>query len=99
VVDGGRAVCELVHSVLESAGMQTLELGSAAEAQDFFREEKFAVLLFDLRTGWPLARALQEFLLPLILKDKTELGAAVTPQLSEVTRAGPPPEKPATETI
>jgi CheY-like chemotaxis protein len=53
VVDQDVAVCELVHSVLESTGMQTLALSTGAEAQDLLREEKFAVLLFDLRVPPP----------------------------------------------
>jgi len=52
-VDDDRAACELIHSVLGSTGMEVLALRTGAEAAALMREEKFAVLFFDLRMPSP----------------------------------------------
>ena len=52
-VDDDPVVCELIHSVLGSTGMEVLALGAGAEAAALMREEKFAVLFFDLRMPFP----------------------------------------------
>ncbi|HTZ99621.1 MAG TPA: response regulator [Candidatus Aquilonibacter sp.] len=52
-VDDDPAVCELIHTVLTSTGMNVLALGSSDDAIPLLREEKFAVLLFDLRMPEP----------------------------------------------
>jgi DNA-binding response OmpR family regulator len=53
VVDGDPAVCELLHSVLASTGMEILALRTGDEARELLREEKFAVLFFNLRMPFP----------------------------------------------
>ena len=50
-VDDDPAVCELIHSVLTSTGMEVLALGAGDEARELLREEKFAV--FHLRMPFP----------------------------------------------
>jgi CheY-like chemotaxis protein len=52
-VDDDPAVCELIHTVLGSTGMPVLALGTGAEAAALLREEKFAVLFFNLRMPSP----------------------------------------------
>lgn len=47
VVDDETAVCELMESVLNSAGMQVLALTRSAEAESRLREEKFSLVLLD----------------------------------------------------
>jgi DNA-binding response OmpR family regulator len=53
VVDDDPAVCELIRNVLGSTGMDVLALGTGAEASPLLREEKFAVLFFDVRMASP----------------------------------------------
>ena len=52
-VDDDPAVCELIHSVLTSTGMEVFALRAGDEARELLREEKFAVLFFDLRMPFP----------------------------------------------
>jgi CheY-like chemotaxis protein len=52
-VDDDPVVCELIHSVLGSTGMEVLALGAGTEAATLLREEKFAVLFFDLHMPFP----------------------------------------------
>jgi DNA-binding response OmpR family regulator len=52
-VDDDPVVCELIHSVLGSTGMEVLVLGAGTEASPLLREEKFAVLFFNLRMPFP----------------------------------------------
>ena len=60
VVDKDPAVCDLVRNLLTSIGMDVTGLTSSAEAAIRLREEKFAVVLLDLRMptpdGFELAR-------------------------------------------
>lgn len=60
VVDKDPAVCDLVRSLLTSVGMEVTGLTSSTEAAIKLREEKFAVVLLDLRMpapdGFDLAR-------------------------------------------
>jgi CheY-like chemotaxis protein len=58
VVDDDPVVCELIRSVLDSTGLDVLALGTGAEAMAQLRDEKFAVLLFDLRMPAPDGLAL-----------------------------------------
>lgn len=52
-VDDDPVVRELIHSVLGSTGMEVLALSKGAEAIALLRDEKFAVLLFELRMSSP----------------------------------------------
>ncbi len=52
-VDDDPAVCELIRGVLGSTGMDVLALGTGVEASPLLREEKFAVLFFDVRMASP----------------------------------------------
>jgi CheY-like chemotaxis protein len=52
-VDDDPAVCELIYGVLASTGMEVLTLRAGAEASELLRDEKFAVLFFDLRMPFP----------------------------------------------
>jgi len=60
IVDKDPAVCDLVRSLLTSVGMEVTGLTSSAEAAIRLREEKFAVVMLDLRMpppdGFELAR-------------------------------------------
>ncbi|MGD1211058.1 MAG: response regulator [Candidatus Acidiferrales bacterium] len=53
IVDDDPAVCELVQSVLTSTGMQVLALTMGTDATALLRDQKFSVLLFDLRMPPP----------------------------------------------
>ena len=52
-VDDDPVACELIDSVLVSTGMEVLALAAGDEARELLREEKFAVLFFDLRMPFP----------------------------------------------
>ena len=53
VVDDEPAVCRLIEDVMNSAGMKALTLTKSAEAGDHLRDEKFDVVLLDLRMPSP----------------------------------------------
>jgi DNA-binding response OmpR family regulator len=53
VVDDEPAVCRLIEDVLSTAGMKVLALTESAEAARYLREEKFEVVLLDLRMPAP----------------------------------------------
>jgi DNA-binding response OmpR family regulator len=49
VVDDEPAVCQLIHDVMNSVGMNVLALTKSAEAANYLRDEKFEVVLLDMR--------------------------------------------------
>ena len=53
VVDDEPAVCQLIHEVMNSVGMNVLALTESAEAAKYLRDEKFEVVLLDLRMPAP----------------------------------------------
>jgi two-component system response regulator CpxR len=53
VVDDELAVCQLIQEVMSSAGMKSLTLTKSTEAADYLRDEKFEVVLLDLRMPAP----------------------------------------------
>jgi len=53
VVDDEPAVCRLIEDVMNSAGMKALTLTRSADAADYLRDEKFDVVLLDLRMPSP----------------------------------------------
>jgi len=53
VVDDEPAVCQLIHEVMNSVGMNVLALTESAEAAKYLRDEKFEVVLLDLRMPPP----------------------------------------------
>jgi DNA-binding response OmpR family regulator len=53
VVDDEPAVCQLIQDVLNSAGINALTLTKSAEAAQALRDEKFDVVLLDLRMPSP----------------------------------------------
>lgn len=53
VVDDEPAVCKLIQEVMLSAGMSALTLTKSAEAAGHLRDEKFDVVLLDLRMPFP----------------------------------------------
>jgi DNA-binding response OmpR family regulator len=53
IVDDEPAVCEFIQSVLSSTGMSVLSLTDAKHAEPLLREEKFSVILIDLRMPAP----------------------------------------------
>jgi len=53
VVDDELAVCQLIQEVMSSAGMKSLTLTKSTEAADYLRDEKFEVVLLDLRMPSP----------------------------------------------
>ena len=53
VVDDEPAVCQLIHDVMSSVGMNVLALTKSSDAANSLREEKFDVVLLDLRMPAP----------------------------------------------
>src|SRR6202795_4821282 len=53
VVDDEAAVCQLIQEVMSSAGMKALTLTRSTDAADYLRDEKFEVVLLDLRMPGP----------------------------------------------
>jgi DNA-binding response OmpR family regulator len=53
VVDDEPAVCQLIQDVMNSAGMNVLTLTKSADAAGYLRDEKFDVVLLDLRMPPP----------------------------------------------
>jgi len=53
VVDDEPAVCQLIQDVMYSAGMTVLALTKSADAAGYLRDEKFDVVLLDLRMPHP----------------------------------------------
>jgi DNA-binding response OmpR family regulator len=53
VVDDEPAVCQLIHDVMNSVGMNVLALTKSAEAASYLRDEKFDVVLLDIRMPAP----------------------------------------------
>jgi CheY-like chemotaxis protein len=53
IVDDDPAVCELVQTVLNSTGMEILTLTMGSGATTLLQDQKFSVLLFDLRMPPP----------------------------------------------
>jgi DNA-binding response OmpR family regulator len=53
VVDDEAAVCQLIQEVMSSAGMKALTLTRSTDAADYLRDEKFEVVLLDLRMPAP----------------------------------------------
>jgi DNA-binding response OmpR family regulator len=53
VVDDEPAVCQLIQDVMNSAGMNALTLTKSADAARVLQEEKFDVVLLDLRMPAP----------------------------------------------
>jgi DNA-binding response OmpR family regulator len=53
VVDDEPAVCQLIHDVMNSVGMNVLALTKSSDAANFLRDEKFDVVLLDLRMPAP----------------------------------------------
>ena len=49
VVDDEPAVCQLIHDVMNSVGTNVLALTKSADAANNLRDEKFDVVLLDLR--------------------------------------------------
>jgi len=85
IVDDDPAVCEIVQSVLSSTGMEVLAL-TGTRAAALLRDEKFSVLLFDLRMlppdGLDLARQARRSgfnqMTPIILLSDDQSTAAVS---------------------
>ena len=53
VVDDEPAVCQLIHEVMNSVGINVLALTESVEAAKYLRDEKFEVVLLDLRMPAP----------------------------------------------
>ena len=53
VVDDEPAVCQLIHDVMSSVGMNVLALTKSSDAANYLRDEKFDVVLLDLRMPSP----------------------------------------------
>lgn len=53
VVDDEPAVCQLIHDVMNSVRMNVLALTKSADAANYLRDEKFDVVLLDLRMAAP----------------------------------------------
>jgi DNA-binding response OmpR family regulator len=53
VVDDEPAVCQLIQDVMNSAGINVLALTRSADAVSYLRDEKFDVVLLDLRMPPP----------------------------------------------
>jgi DNA-binding response OmpR family regulator len=53
VVDDEPAVCRLIQDVMNSTGMTVLTLTKSSEAADYLRDEKFDVVLLDMRMPAP----------------------------------------------
>ena len=53
VVDDEPAMCQLIHEVMNSVGMNVLALTESADAANYLRDEKFEVVLLDLRMPAP----------------------------------------------
>jgi DNA-binding response OmpR family regulator len=53
VVDDDASVCELIHTALADAGMDVVTLTRSEEALRYLHDEKFDVVLFDLRMPSP----------------------------------------------
>jgi DNA-binding response OmpR family regulator len=53
IVDDEPAVCEFIQSILTGIGMSVLTLTNSKQAEAFLRDEKFTVVIFDLRMPAP----------------------------------------------
>jgi two-component system response regulator CpxR len=53
VVDDDPAVCKMIHDVMISVGMNVLALTKSADAANYLRDEKFDVVLLDMRMPAP----------------------------------------------
>jgi two-component system response regulator CpxR len=53
VVDDDPAVCKMIHDVMNSVGMNVLALTKSADAANYLRDEKFDVVLLDMRMPAP----------------------------------------------
>lgn len=53
VVDDEPTVCQLIQDVMNSAGMNVLALTKSSDAAGYLRDEKFDVVLLDLRMPHP----------------------------------------------
>jgi DNA-binding response OmpR family regulator len=53
VVDDEPSVCDLIQNILSTVGMEVLALTRSAEVATYIRNEKFAIVLVDLRMPAP----------------------------------------------
>lgn len=60
IVDDEPAICELIHGVLSSTGIESLALTNSSDATGYLRDEKFSVILIDFAMPTPDGVALAQ---------------------------------------